>query len=131
MRVRLFTYALVAAGFVGGGALTVDALTTTDEEQLEALIDALVESPDDAMMDWSDPSVAEVEAQVGGRRASVADAMASLRGDDVEIVQRSVQVDGDRASVAVRARVDGRLADARLRLSRHEDRWLVRHVTAR
>ena len=131
MRVRLFTYALVAAGFVGGGALTVDALTTTDEEQLEALIDALVESPDVAMMDWSDPSAAEVEAQVGGRRAAGADAMASLRGDDVEIVQRSVQVDGDRASVAVRARVDGRLADARLRLSRHEDRWLVRHVTAR
>ncbi len=131
MRVRLFTYALVAAGLVGGIALAGDALTTTDEEQLDALIDALVESPDDAMMEWSDPSVADVEAQVGGHRASVAEAMASLRGDDVEIVQRSVQVDGDRASVAVRARVDGRLADARLRLSRHEDRWLVRHVTAR
>ncbi|MEZ4338811.1 MAG: hypothetical protein R3B82_19510 [Sandaracinaceae bacterium] len=131
MRLRLFTYAALVAAFVGGTALVADALTVTDEEQLEGLVDALVESPEDALGEWTDPSLVPVDAQVDGRHASVSAALARLGGEDVEVVQRSVDLRGDRASVAVRVRVDGELADASFRLERHEDRWLIRHVTAR
>lgn len=130
MRFRLFTYAAVAAALVGGTGFVTDALTVTDEERLESLVDDVVASPDDALSEWTDPSLVPVDAQVDGHRASVSDAFGRLRGDDVEVVQRSVDLDGDHASVALRARVDGELANATFRLERHEDRWLVRHVTA-
>ncbi len=131
MRARLFTYSLVAAALAGGTALATDVLSVSDEEALASLVDDLVESPDDAMLHWIDPSLAPVEVQVDGERGELSTALSRFEGDEVEVVQRSVEREGDRANVAVRARVDGRLADARFRLERHGERWLVHRVVAR
>ncbi len=139
MPTRFFAYASLATAIVGGFALVADALVVSDEEAVEVLVDDLTEDASAGVLVWTDPEVEPVSLQVAGRTARYAagdesrfaDAIGdALRGfeADVEVVQTSVDVDGDRATVSVRARSGGELHDARFRLVRHGQSWLVTRI---
>ena len=131
MRFRLFLYAAVAASLVGGTALVADALTVSDEEAVEQLADDLIGDPTSVQLHWTDPDREPVAVQVDGRPGSFEAVVGAFDGDDVELVQRSVSIEDDQATLAVRARVDGSLRDARFRLARDTERgWLVTRVVA-
>jgi hypothetical protein len=142
---RFVAHALLATLAVGGIAFAADALVETDEEQLGQLVEDLTEGASgarvDAVLRWTDLSREAVA--VGSGRAVVrfeeqddhalaeelGEALAPfMTGGELEVVQRTVQVQGDRATVAVRVRADGQLHDASFRLTRNGQGWLVTDV---
>lgn len=131
MRFRLFLYAAVAASLVGGTALVADALTVSDEEAVERLADDLIDDPASTQLEWTDADRVPVAVQMDGRPGTLSAVFRAFDGDDVELVQRSVSIENDQATLAVRARVDGDLRDARFRLERDAERgWLITRVVA-
>jgi len=124
---------------IAGISIAADALTVSDEEAVEGLVDALTDDASEGVLSWTDPSERPVSLQVDGRthRYDDLDALARAMGGvfdvfhgDYEVVQRSVDVDGDRADVAVRTRSRDGLTDTRFRLVRAGDRWLVTRIVA-
>ena len=141
MPARFVAYAALASAIVGGFALVADALVVSDEEAVEALVDDLTEDASAGVLVWTDPELEPVSVQVAGRvvrysagdESRCADAIGdALSGFEAgaEVVQSSVDVDGDRATVSVRARSAGELHDARFRLVRHGQGWLVTRIVA-
>jgi hypothetical protein len=137
---RFAVWGLVATVAIGGVALAADALVESDQEQVAELADALVGPRADRRVDtvlaWVDPTRVELTVRAGGGAErfgeddgdpgdAVRDALAPLGSASLDVVQRSVTVDGDRASIAVRARCDGELVDAQLGLRRDGQSWLV------
>lgn len=147
MRPRFVVYAIVATVLIGGTAFAADALVVSDREQLEELADELTESPRaqrvEAVLRWTDLSRVEVsvtrdrdvqrfeDQEDYALAEEVADALAPFTAGDLEVVQRSVSIDGDRATVAVRVRAEGSLHDATLRLARSGQGWLVTDLRTR
>ncbi len=142
MRPRFVIYTVIATLMIGAVAVVADALFVTDREQLEGLADEIVESegqPADAVLRWTDPSREPVSV-IGERfeeqddyalAERMADALAPLSADDLDLVQRSVDVRGDRGTVALRVRTEGETHDATLRLARSGQGWLVTDVQVR
>ncbi len=143
---RIVLYSLLGALAIGGTAVTADALVETDEERLEALADELEEGGPaavDGVLRWTDLAREPVtvrddrrdreleEGEDGALADAVTDALAPLGRGEVDVVQRSVEVRGDRGTIALRARVDGELIDANLRLSRSGQGWLVTSLRVR
>lgn len=147
MRSRFIVHALVATFLVGGVALVADALVETDEEHLAQLTSDLTEGRADARPDailrWTDLSREPVALTQRGQvthfdehddhrlAQSVTRALAPFATDDLRVVQRSISVSGDRATVAVRARADGEIVDVTFRLARSGQGWLLTHLRAR
>jgi len=147
MQSRFVLYALVSTALVGGFALAADALVVSDEERLEQLADELTEGSADerigGVLRRIDLSRESLRLEDGDRvrrlgeddghelADGVWDALGPFTADDLEVVQRSVRVDGDRGTVAVRARADGEVHDATLQLARSGQGWLVTRVRAR
>lgn len=144
---RFVLYGLVATLVIGGVAFAADALFVSEHEELEQLASDLTR-PDadervDAVLRWTDPSREPVTLTRGrdvqrfeeqddyGLAQGLGDALAPFDAGDLEVVQRSVRIDGDRATVAVRVRGDGELHDATLRLARSGQGWLVTDVRTR
>lgn len=144
MRSRFVLHALAATLLVGGIAFAADALVETDEEQVTELIDDLTQGSAvarvDAVLRWTDLSRESVSIASGrsvdrfdeqdehALAEQLGEALAPFSSSSLEVVQRSVRVDGDRATVAVRVRADGELHDASFRLSRNGQGWLVTDV---
>lgn len=139
-------HALLATLAIGGIAFAADALVETEEEQVAALVDDLTEGSRlgrvDAVLRWTDLSREPVALTRGraidrfeeedehalAERLSVV--LAPFTAHELEIVQRSVRIDAERAVVAVRVRAGGELHDASFRLSRSGQGWLVTDVRA-
>lgn len=149
MQVRVAIYGLVAAVVLGGVVFVADALVVTDEERLSGLADDLLEARGDgrpeALLRWTDLDRAPARV-VAGRRARTFEAPSedldladAVRGAlapladarDVEEVQRTVRVEDDRATVALRARADGRVRDLALRLRRSGQGWVLTRIQLR
>lgn len=144
---RLIVHGLLASLLVGGFAVVADAIVVTDEERLGQLADELTDGPAPervpGVLRWMDLSRESVRLEHDRRVRVFGDddghrladevfaALEPFAADDLEVVQRSVQVDGDRGTVAVRARADGALHDATFRLVRSGQGWLVGSVQAR
>lgn len=146
MTARVLVYALVAGVAVGGTAFAADALVETDEERLGQLADELANGHDgiDGVLRWSDLEREPVSVAAPGRDAvdydegdegrlsdAVTRALAPLDTSDLEVIQQTVHVDGDRGTIAMRARADGDIVDATLRLARNGQGWLVTSVRVR
>lgn len=147
MRSRFLVHVLVATVSIGGIAVAADALVETDREQLEQLAGDLVETRagarTDAVLRWIDVSREEVAIARGRSIArfgednehrladALASALAPFEADDLELVQKSVSVDGDRGTVAVRVRAEGEIADVTFRLTRSGQGWIVTDVRTR
>jgi len=146
MRPRFVVHAVVATFLIGGIAFAADALVESDREQLEQLASDLTAGRAhqrvDAVLRWTDLSREPVSVSRGGNVShfderddhrlaeSFARALAPFATSELEVVQRSVSIDGDRATVAVRARADGRLVDVSFRLARSGQGWLVTQLRA-
>ncbi|MAQ16788.1 MAG: hypothetical protein CMN30_18600 [Sandaracinus sp.] len=137
---RIALYAVAIAVVIGGLAAAADALVLTDEERLEQLVDALDGEVDDGSLDEvlrfvaTDREPLEVSSREGNDLYEDADAdlaqrargiLRSLRGSEVEVVQHTIEIEGDEAEVALRARTRHGVLDAQLDLVRHGERWLV------
>jgi hypothetical protein len=140
---RFAVWALVATFAVGGVAFVADALVESDEEHISVLADSLTgpraERRVDAVLAWVDPARAELIVRADGRverfgeddgdpADAIRDALAPLSAGPLEVVQRSVSVEGDRARLALRVRSQGRIVDAQLALRRDGQSWLVNDV---
>lgn len=140
---RFAVWGLAATIAVGGVALAADALVESDEEQIGELADALVgpraERRVEAVLAWVDPGRSPLTVRADGRTelfgendddpgAAIRDALAPLTERELEVVQRSVRVDGDRGHVALRVRSQGEIVDAQLGLRRDGQSWLVESV---
>ena len=134
MSSRFAVHAVLATLIVGGFAFAADALVVSDEEAVEELADALAEGGSDEVADWVDLTRAPLRIQTDGRAVvydegdeieagdALAEALAPFAGE-VEVVQRSASVDGDRATVALRVRSEGELHDATFHLARGGSSW--------
>lgn len=147
MQSRFVLYSVLATLFIGGFAFVADALVVSDEEHLGELAEAVTEGDGqarvDAAMRWMDLSRAEVTVRQNGSSATfdegdgfrlqreVEDALSAFRDPDAEVVQRSVDVDGERATVAVRVRTGGAAHDASFHLVRSGQGWLVERLSTR
>jgi hypothetical protein len=130
---------------LGAFVLGADALVTTDEEQIRTFLEDVTEaSPNqrvDAALDYADPDRQSVDLELDGGRASYHEgqtrelsadaraALAALDKDELKLVQDAIEVDDDRALVAIRAQVPGgEFIDVQFRLTRHDEAWLLSQV---
>ncbi len=143
-RSRFLTQALVLALLVGSIAMVADALVVTDEERLEAFVDAVTGEVDtrriDAALSYVDPARVPVDITVGddlraygeGQEVDLAEraraTLAPFQGDDVRVVQEAIEIEGERALVALRIGTREGMADVQFRLVRRGDGWLVSRV---
>lgn len=142
-RGKFVFWVLVTSALCGGVAFAADALVETDEEHIEALGDALTGPRPDARVDdllsWIDPGRVPLVVRAGGHTTrfdeggddpgqAVREALAPLRGEGVELVQRSIAVEGDEARLSTRVRVSGGLLDVDLAMQRDGQGFWVREV---
>ncbi|KPK13235.1 MAG: hypothetical protein AMJ62_15455 [Myxococcales bacterium SG8_38] len=141
---RVSVYLLVALCFVVGAAAAVDAAVVTDRERMEEFIDSVTgrvsESRIDSALSYADPSKMPIELVHEGRSKRYGDrnaaklkpdarqALATLEGSKLHLIQESVSLDGERARVALRLRTEAGLANTVFDLRRENDRWLLRRV---
>lgn len=139
---KLWFYLLVAALSVGGVAVMADALVVTDREQLEAFVDTLsgeiAAERIDAALRYTDPAQQPVELRSGRYRQSfndpyelateARDSLSPLLGDDVELLQDSIELEDTHASIALRLGAATGVYDVEFRLAKHGDTWLVSRV---
>lgn len=146
MRSPLVLYGAIASLILGAGVLTADALVTSDEERLEQLGEDLTErAPDErvgAVLAWTDLSRAAVELSTDEGRVfyeeqddvrlgdDLAEALAPFADARLEVIQETVRLDGDRATVAVRARDGSAIHDVTFGLARSGQGWLIERVRA-
>jgi hypothetical protein len=141
-RIGFIAFGVFAA--VSSVAVVVDALVVTDVERLETFVDDLTDARDDARIDaalgHADPSRVPVELIVGadselyedGDEVDLAEhtreALSPLAHGKAEVVQKTIDIEGDRAQVAVRVSTDDGMLNAQFRFVRRGDGWLVTRV---
>ncbi len=142
---RTAIHLLVLLSLVVGAAVVTDATVVTDHEQMEEFVDAVTGRVSDSRIDgalrYADPSKVAMELIHDGRRhrydrdnasALSVDArrvLAGLTGADLDLIQESISIDGERARIALRVRTTEGLANTVFDLRREDDRWLLRRVT--
>ena len=144
---RFFLPTLGALLAILATTLVVDALVITDEEQLEKFVDELTEeAPDkriDGALDYTDTSRVDVEiaspndrgyysdGEDGELADHLHDALASLDHGSVDLIQRTVRIEGDDGLAAFRVDTEDGVIDAEFRFVRTADSWLLRRVRVR
>lgn len=143
MTSRFAVHALFATLVVGGFAFAADAVVVSDEEAVERLVDDLTEGEIDDVLRWVDLGHQAVRLQTNGRSVrydegeelevsdALAEALEPFGASDLDVVQRSIRVDGERATVAVRVRARGELHDATFHLVRGGSSWWIGRVVTR
>ena len=135
---------MIATFLVGSVAVVADALVVTDQERLESFVDAVTGEVAtrriDAALGYVDPARVPVEVMVGsdasfydeGHEVDLAertrDTLAPFAGDDVRLLQKAIEIEGDRALVALRISTREGTADVQFRMVRRGDGWLVSRV---
>jgi hypothetical protein len=135
---------LIAALSLSGVAVAADALVTTEREELDGFVDEVTAERPDARLDGAlayvnpsqvplrlsaDGAMREFEAGDSRELAeAVRGALNVFDSNDQDLLQHSVRVDGDHATVTTR------VGDAQYEqtviydLVRRDERWLVRSV---
>lgn len=141
---KLVLNGLIVVSLVAGVAAVADALVVTDRERLDAFADALSGTIDTDLIDGA-LAYFDVEHETvlvttpdgdeefvdgeGAQLASIArDALRAYRGHSIEEVQRSVELNGEEARVAVRLRTPEGMVNATFDLAKHGERWFVHRV---
>jgi len=137
---RIFFHALAISGVVGGLAAVADALVVTDQERIEQLVDSLEGEVQDTSLDEvlrfieTDREPLELRTRERTRHFEDADAdiaqwareaLRPLHGSEIEIVQRTTELEGDEAHVALRARTRYGVVDGAIDLVKRGERWLI------
>lgn len=140
---------LLAAAAVlclGCVAAVADALVVTDQERLEAVVDALSgevssERIDDALS-FAQTDQLPLTLRAGSRERTYDDRDAELArrirqgieplvGTEAELVQHDIRVDGDEADVHLRVRTVRGTISAAIELEKVDGRWLIAEATLR
>jgi len=140
-RPRLPALLVTAAVLLAATVAFADVLVTTDEERLEDFAAVFDGTLDDRRLDeglrYVDTDREEVEVilgrhpelfeagETGDLRALVRDELGSFRGAELEVVQRTIELRGDEARVALRVRSGAYSLNATFDLAKHGDEWLV------
>lgn len=136
---------LVLVGlFSLGTALVVDALTLTERERLETFVEDLIgNTPDErlgAALRLTDLRREPLELVDRGRRLSFGGgedakvsrelhrALEALTVGELDVVQKAIELEGERARVGVRVRTSEGFVNVLFHLNKHEDDWLLRRV---
>jgi len=144
MQSRFLIQSVVVALLVGSVAMVADALVVTDEERLEAFVDAVTGDVEtrriDAALSYVDPARVPVEVMVSddsrlyeeGQEVDLAErarhTLGPYTGEEVRLLQKSIELDDDRALVALRLGTRHGTANVQFRLVRRGDGWLVSRV---
>ena len=144
MTSRFLIQSVVVALLVGSVAMVADALVVTDEERLGAFVDAVTGDVEtrriDAALSYVDPARVPVEVMISedsrfyeeGQEVDLAERARSTlgpyTGEEVRLLQKSIELDGDRALVALRVGTRHGTANVQFRLVRRGDGWLVSRV---
>ena len=127
-------------------AAVADALVVTDEERLEAFVDALSgevspERIDDALSFAQTDQLpftlrsGSSERTYDNRDAELArrvrETIAPFLGTEAELVQHNIEVDGDEADVHLRVRTIRGTVSAAIQLEKVDGRWLIAATTLR
>jgi len=129
---------------LSGVATVADALVVTDQERLESFVDSVAgdraDRRIDAALDHADLSRVAVEVQDGRRSERFRDgdeieladevqrALATLAEPGAELIQDSIEIEGDRAHVALRLRAEEELLNTQFTLVRRGDGWILSRV---
>ena len=137
---RILLHTLAIGVVVGGLAAVADALVITDRERIEGLVDSLEGEVRDTTLDEmlrfveTDREPIEVRTSERTRHFEGADAdlaqrareaLRPLRGSEIEILQRTIELENDEAHVALRARTRHGVIDGNIDLVKHGERWLI------
>ncbi len=139
---RIWTSLLVVVLSVSGVAVAADVLVNTEREQLDSFVDAVTDSQLsdrlDGALGFVDPTAVPLrlvqsgETQEFSDKATLADAfrgaLGVFDGSKQELLQQSVTVDGDRATVTTRMGDAAYEQTVIYDLVRKSDRWLIRRV---
>jgi hypothetical protein len=140
----LGTSLLIAFLSLSGVAVAADALVTTQREELDSFVDDVTRDKADSRIDgalgYINPSVLPVKLSAagslqeyaGGESQDLSEAVRSALGvfdsADQDLLQESVQVDGDHATVTTRLGDASYEQTVIYNLVRRDERWLVRAV---
>jgi hypothetical protein len=143
---RLWTILLVSALSLSGVAVAADALVITQREQLDGFLDVVTRSDADGRIDGvlshvssalvplrlaSDGKVQRFEGeQQSELTESLRQVMAVFDGKRQELLQHSVRIDGDHASVTTRVGDTSYEQTLIYELVRKDERWLIRSIRA-
>lgn len=139
---RIWTSLLIVVLSVSGVAVAADVLVNSEREQLDGFVDAVTsaELSDrlDSALGFVDPAAVPLRLMQSGEarefreRTELADAFRSALGvfdsSKQDLLQQSVTVDGERATVTVRMGDSAYEQTVIYDLVRNADRWLVRRV---
>lgn len=141
---RILIQSTVLVLLIGSVAVVADALVVTDQERLEAFVDSVTGEVEtrriDAALSYVDTARVPVEITVGeeyrtydeGQEVDLAErarrTLAPFTGQDVRVLQKAIEIDGERALVALRIGTREGTANLQFRLVRRGDGWLVSRV---
>ncbi|MEM8607982.1 MAG: hypothetical protein AAGF92_12800 [Myxococcota bacterium] len=142
---RTGIHLLVILSLVVGAAAAVDAAVVTDQERMEAFVEAVTGKVSstriDSALKYANPSKVSMDLVTEGRRhryddrnatklkADARKALAPLEGSRLSLLQENIQLDGERARIALRLRTNEGFANTVFDLRREDDEWLLRRVT--
>jgi hypothetical protein len=135
---------LVFALSLSGVAVAADALVTTEREELDSFVDDVTRERPEARLDgalaYVNPSEVPlrlsadggVQEFAAGESRPLADAVRGAMGvfdsSEQDLLQHSVRVEGDRATVTTRVGDANYEQTVIYELVRRDERWLVRNV---
>jgi hypothetical protein len=129
---------------LSGVAVAADALVTTEREELDGFLDDVTRDKPDARIDgalgYVNPSVTSVKLSAEGTTHEFAEGASGELADAVraalgvfdsanqDLLQQSIRVDGNHATVTTRMGDSSYEQTVIYDLVRREERWLVRSV---
>lgn len=135
---------LVGALSLSGVAVAADALVTTQREELDGFVDEVTRERPDARLDgalaYVNPSQVPLRLSVDGSIQEFAEGESHPMADAVrgalgvfdsgeqDLLQHSVRIEGERATVTTRVGDANYEQTVIYELVRREERWLVRSV---
>jgi hypothetical protein len=141
---RLWTILLISALSLSGVAVAADALVTSQREELDGFLDDVTREKLDARVDGAlahlNPGAVTVRLQVEGRAQrfeagesgelseSLRQALGVFDSGEQKLLQHSVNVDAERATVTTRIGDASYEQTVIYDLVRRDERWLIRSL---
>lgn len=137
--------AAIAIAVVVAGYLVYRIVSPGDEATIEDLADEITAGPIDRdrverLLAWVDPDLEPLEVDALGMQrvygagesatlhAEAHRVLARYTGEDARALRQSIDVEGDAATLELQLLTSQGMTDVRLRLRRHDGRWLVNRI---
>ena len=135
---KYFAFALAIASVTVPTILLANTLIDTEEDQIDQLLGSIEEERLDGLLNESMVAPAGIVIStregtrhfemVGDARTALEDATGIQSADRVQLRQRQVTLNKDRATAVLNIEVSGDYVAIRLDLSRQDDCWVVERI---